>query len=135
MKKYSVLIIVLCLVSMTLVPLPMQGQNGTYNIISRVYWCADRAGCVHEIGHKLDQESGWPSRSQDFSDTVKTFILVESKQDQPSPLLYKMFSEPDFSMIEMYARIFEWSDGKQENIPVVFRKFYDWPRANKLLGR
>lgn len=135
MKKYSYCIAVACLFLMVSIPLPLKGVSGVYNTFSHIYWCEDRAACVHEIGHKLDQESGWPSRSAGFSDAVKTFILVESKQEQPSPLLYKLFSQPDFSMTELYARIFEWSDGNPENMPEVFRKFYDWPHARQLLGR
>lgn len=135
MKRYSYCIAVICLFLMVSIPLPLQGENGVYNTFSHTYWCADHAACVHEIGHKLDQENGWPSRSQGFADAVKTFILVQSKQDSPSPLLYKLFAEPDFSMVEMYARIFEWSDGKAENMPVIFQKFYDWPQAARLLRR
>lgn len=133
MKKYSGILSILCIFLIFMIPFPLSGQNGVYNTFSGLYWCSNRSACIHEIGHKLDHEAGWVSESAGFSDSVKIFILSESKKNQPDPLLYKLFESPDFSISEIYAEIFRYSDGKQENMPEVFREFYDWKEAERLM--
>lgn len=133
MRKYSGILSVLCILFIFMTPFPLSGQNGVYNTFSGLYWCENRSACIHEIGHKLDQRSGWISKRTEFSDAVKVFILAESKKDSPDPLLYRLFESPDFSISEIYAEIFRYSNGKRENMPESFRKFYDWKEAERLM--
>lgn len=125
MRKYSAMLSVLCIVLIVLTPFPLSRQDGVYNTLSRLYWCSSESSCLHERGHKLDQELGWISSSKEFSDAVKVYILSESKKDRPGEYLYKIFGTPDFTMPEIYAQIYSWSGGNPENMPKVFRKFYE----------
>lgn len=133
MRKTSAFIALLCVILILSTPFPLSGQSGVYNTFSGLYWCDDRSACIHEIGHKLDHQNDWISQSEGFSDAVKIFILSESKKEQPSRYLYNIFRMRDFTMAELYAQIFALSDGKQENMPEVFRKFYDWKKAAILM--
>jgi hypothetical protein len=133
MKIYSAFVVILCLIAMALLPFPLKGQGGVYNTYSGLYWCERYDYCLHEIGHKLDQGSGWKSQTQDFRDAIRIFIGVESRLPNPSPFLRRIFEYPNFTMIELYAQIFALSDGKRENMPEIFRPFYDWQLAEQYL--
>lgn len=124
MRKYSASLSVLCIVLIALTPFPLSNQDGVYNTYSGLYWCTSPASCLHEQGHKLDQELGWISHSKEFGDAVKIYILSESKKDKPGEFLYKIFATPDFTMPEIYAQIYSWSGGNPDNMPKVFRTFY-----------
>lgn len=124
MRKYSALIALLCVLAMALTPLPLTGQDGAYNTFSGLYWCANPVACLHEQGHKLDQQLGWPSQSEAFGDAVKVFILAESNKPSPSLYLYKLFAMPEWTKSEIYANLFAWSGGDREKMPEIFREFY-----------
>lgn len=136
MRKYSLFIALICIIGMLSTPHPrFSNETGVYNSFSHLYWCADRESCLHEIGHKLDQEGGWKSQTQEFRSALEIFIRVEAHMPQPDLLMGKIFQYYNFSAEEIYANLFQWADGRQENMPEIFRPFYDWERAQELLGQ
>lgn len=135
MKKLSALISLMCVVGLLVIPLPLTGTKGIYNSWSGLYWCETPSTCIHEIGHRLDQEAGWVSSTEKFRTAMKIYIMVESRVPDTSRLFYFIFDDEDFSAPEIYADIFQWSGGKRENTPEIFREFYDWERAKELLGQ
>ena len=143
MKKTLLVLAVLLLLILSLLPIPPKDADGAFNVISGAIWCQNGKACLHEIGHKLDKDSGWISGSEDFKLTISTYIAFEAYQGTPSETALRLIAYPlvyDFNPFrithaEIYASLFSWSGGKQENMPDLFRKFYDWDRAAKLIEK
>lgn len=135
MRKVSGSIILICIIGILMTPFPLSDQDGVYNTFSGLYWCNSRSACIHEIGHKLDQEAGWVSQTQKFRNSLEIFIRVEAHMPRPDPLMHKIFTFQNFTALEIYAEIFRYSNGNSQNMPESFRKFYDWDRAKILINK
>lgn len=149
MKKLlvgSVILIIVFLAAWLLLPLTVVNTNsGSFNTITGLISCEDEASCIHEIGHKLDRDSDWQSQTPEFSAAVKTFILVELSKTPPDPMAQNIIlktgifddkvSYPTSPLKEVYAYLFEWAGGEVENMPAVFRPFYDWVLAEKYIAQ
>lgn len=144
MKKIKNVFIVLVFLFLV-IPFPMPGMEGSYNKVSGLIWCKNDRACIHEVGHKLDDEGDWISHNLDFSLAVEVFIWYElSHNPTPHPFVYKImahsgifewqgwFTDPQ---AELYASLFEWSGGVSENMPEALRPFYDWERAQELIEK
>jgi len=118
MNKYILIILAVII----FLPAPVPWMDGAYNKISGLFWCSSTASCAHEIAHKIDDESGWISHDPEFREAVETLAGYEI--------------DPGFmnkNMEEVYAGIFERAEGKKENMPEKFHRFYDWDRAQELI--
>lgn len=144
MKKLGLLFLFCVLLFFLLAPIPFNGSTGAFNTISGLFWCETEKDCLHEIGHKLDMESGWVSQSYTFGSTIEIYLTYNyMRSDDPDPLVYSVLGSYGFlgkepfanSHAEMYAEIFEYSRGISENVPEILRQFYDWERAEELLER
>jgi hypothetical protein len=123
--KLQVIYGIFSLLGLILLPYPSPGQIGAYNSYSRLYVCVDRETCVHEQGHKLDQELAYPSQSFEFERAVTKFIVKEfsnSPSDYAIHLMNIILTRN--SQKETYANIWMWADGDIENVPVEFQEFY-----------
>jgi hypothetical protein len=123
-------------------PFIRPGETGAYNQFSRLARCKNHSACIHEVGHALDQQSDWPSQSVEFSQALELYLLYELREDelQSRPVMIleitlrgKDGDEPIKQ--ELYAYLFEWAEGRQENMPEPFRPFYDWELAARLLQK
>ena len=139
MKRLIVSILVL-VVLMSLVPIPVDQQDGAYNLTSRLAWCRTRAACVHEVGHALDQRAGWVSQSPEFYKALQMFLYVEIYQkgitELPAGILEITYRGDGASgpiKQELYAYIFQVADGNPEQMPESLRSFYDWQSAEEYL--
>ncbi|RJP53633.1 MAG: hypothetical protein C4583_04405 [Anaerolineaceae bacterium] len=141
-----VILFVLCAVAsvLLLAPLPNSDRNGAYNTISRLMWCKTESACLHEIGHRLDQEAGWVSHQKEFGEAAKTYMLVEFAGGHPSELAKRIINLPGaFTWdgyfgdrpAEIYATAFEYSGGHRDAMPEIFQEFYDWDRAETLVQK
>lgn len=139
---FVLLFVLLVVIVFLTIPLPSADVDGLYNPISRLIWCRTGSACLHEIGHRLDQEAGWASHSDEFGEAVKTYLLVEWSGNDPSELAKAIVNLPGVfgwggyfgdRPAEMYATIFEFSDGCREAMPEIFRDFFDWERAEMLV--
>ena len=125
-----------------LFPFPMDGQHGAYNLTSRLAWCDTRAACVHEVGHALDQRGEWISASPEFYKALQMYLYAE--------IYTKGVTEPAASILEItyrgdggsesikreiYAFLFQSTDGDPDKIPESLRGFYDWQQADEYLDR
>lgn len=138
MKKYRALCLVPLLIAV-LLPIPPKGYS-VYNGISGAIYCHSAAGCRHEIGHKMDDDLGYPSRSPEFGnavmvhlafafqyglDSTATAILTQdgmlTYSSHYSLLGVDRFSSPQE---ELYARLYEQSGGDIAQIPLALRPFY-----------
>lgn len=146
MKTMRLIIPVLVLAFLSL-PIPPPGYQGGYNPISGLYSCSTRVSCIHEIGHKVDQESGWISHSKEFGFAVQVYVQVEYgltaiEPGHPSSLARDLIVFPGVytwngylsdTQTEIYAYILQKADGKEQGVPAAFRRFYHWDRIRELL--
>lgn len=117
MKKIFFLLVVFVF----LIPFPSPWWSGMYNKVTGLYICETESACIHEIAHKLDDEAGWISHSDEFYQTVLLYL----------PNAKKGFLNKN--MEELYAGIFERAQGDLEAMPEPFRHFYDFDRAHELM--
>lgn len=103
------------------IPFHTPWTTGMYNKITGWYVCRTEAACIHEIAHKLDDEAGWISHSDEFYQTVLLYL----------PNAKKGFLNKN--MEELYAGVFERAQGDLEAMPEPFRHFYDFDRAHELM--
>lgn len=138
MKQVAALFFVLVLSAIVLLPIPKNGQAGAYNTVSGLAYCGDYDTCLHEIAHALDQRAGWISQSRAFCDALQMYLYVELKKpvaELPAALLELTFRNDDAgNKRELYAYIFQQSAGNPLAMPVVFRQFYDWDKAELLVA-
>lgn len=148
MKKIYLCTVLLVFLAWLLLPIPLPGQGGVYNPITELMWCSYYYGCLHEIGHKLDDDAGWISHTPEFSEAVYLFIgselIAHDTNSQSYKLAHKIILQPGViswsgrwldSQSEIYATIFAFSDGKRENMPYIFREFYNWGEAEVLIDK
>lgn len=112
-------------------PIPFPGDDGAYNVFSRLYWCRTPRACIHERGHALDQALGWPSRSEEYLYAVQVYMVAEIRGGTPSPTAhlimthwcssYRPWVDPN---AELYADVYMAADGQVEQIPASLRPFY-----------
>ncbi len=130
-------------------------QGGYYNSITNTIYCTDRESCIHEIGHKVDDENGWisetfewkyavdwyrvkiyyyPEERDEFSNQIMFFPGTGwSEKKTTNPFIKSYWTGGWGGLTELYAEILTWADGKPQNMPEMFREFYDWNRINELM--
>lgn len=131
----------LVIVTALLAPIPTKYQDGTYNTVSHLAYCKTHGICLHEIGHALDQQAGWVSQTPGFHRALQMYLYTEFRKPVlnklPADILEITYRGGDGSYsikMEIYAYLFQWSDGKPENMPEGLRRFYDWKTAEHLLS-
>jgi hypothetical protein len=141
MRKLGISILAL-LVLMSLMPLPVDHQDGAYNLTSRLAWCRTRPACLHEIGHALDQQAGWVSQSTEFYKALQMFLYAEIYQkgvtELPAGILeitYRGTGASGPIKRELYAYLFQISEGNPERMPESLRGYFDWKAAETYLSR
>ena len=118
MKKIKLTsLVVICFAVWLLLPIPI-GAAGKYNPISNIIWCSTPYVCLHEIGHKLDDLSGWPSKDPEFQKTVEDLHL--DWWDNPQ---------------ENYAQIYAAFVYDNDLLFAELQHFYDWELSDQLLER
>lgn len=128
------------------------GMAGAYFPDTGVIVCFDKWECLHEIAHKIDYEyMGQFSTSKEWADIVdyyreEIFIStgdLDKIEDRIFSFpgiggndLYEM-SEGIFwgGYSEIYASILEQSKGIPDNMPEIFREYYDWEKIPELLNK
>ena len=131
-------IVAACLLIGFLAPLPVDNQDGAYNVTSRLAWCRTDAACIHEVAHALDQQAGWVSSSDEFYKALQMYLYAEiySKgiTELPASILEITYrGEGGNAKREIYAFIFQYANGNPNNVPESLRVFYDWQKAGELL--
>lgn len=113
-----------------LLPIPSAGMVGSYNPITNLAYCPSNDICLHETGHAIDRSLGYPSQSEEFKTQLQIFIVSEFKEDNPSDLSIKVMNtvmtSKQNTMREVYANLYKWSGGNENNLPKNLAKFYDW---------
>lgn len=137
MKK----IIILCL-ALLLFPFPVDGQDGAYNLTSRLAWCQTRAACVHEVGHAMDQQADWISASPEFYKALQMYLYSEiytkGVTELPASILEITYRGDGASVPikrEVYAFLFQYVDGDIDKLPESLRIYFDRTQAEYLLNK
>ena len=141
MKYSAPALAMLLLIVFMLAPIPPSTRHaGAYNYTSHLMYCRTELACLHEVGHRLDQAAGYPSQSPQFKQALQMYLYVELRQPQlaetPASILELTYrgGEPMSEIKkEIYAYLFAWAAGQPENMPAVFREFYDWHTADRLV--
>ena len=160
MKKKIVRIIVVILVIilgyLILSEYFARNSKGFYRPLTGTIYCKDYSTCIHEIGHKSDDELGWVSKTDEWIYAVDWYRVMiyyypETRDQLSSDIEFfygigwkrfqgtnNIFSDSFWDgwggYTELYAYILELSDGKKENVPEMFGDFYDWNRINELMN-
>jgi hypothetical protein len=114
-------------------------------ILNRIV-CSDKHTCLHETGHSIDYRRGHISQSYEFAETVQIFRIVSNTNNTVDEMSYRIRKFPgigsDYEQTtcrlfikcepegwggysELYAEIYAMADGNINNIPEVFRPFYE----------
>lgn len=125
------------------------GVDG-YDPILRTIVCHSPQACLHEIGHKIDQESGWISASDEYRIAIANYTITNwyLPAEDRSPIAAKIVFFPGIvgpkhknqgmhigmniyigrwgGTRELYAEMLCWSGGDRHNMPEEFVEFYDW---------
>lgn len=141
MKIIFTVFLVTLLVALLLIPIPVQNQDGAYNLTSHLAWCRTRPACLHEIGHALDQQAGWVSSSPEFYRALQMYLYVQIYMqgitELPAGILeitYRGNGSGGPIKRELYAYLFQQSQGNPEQMPESLRSFFDWQTAKKYLA-
>ena len=121
--------------------------NPALNFVS----CDKQWECRHEIGHVLDREMGYPSKSDAWATAIRTYLYVRAKYaslDQITDVIYGTsgifnydvrYTNPLYAAThslpqqELYANIYTAVDGDISKLDPMLRVFYsDDPRYQRL---
>lgn len=135
MHRKLIIIAVIAVITLALAPLPMPGDTGAYNTLSRLYWCGNPQACWHEQAHAMDQRLGWVSQSDHFGQTLQIYLINQIKSNHPSkftgviletPGIYKSAARwPWNAKAELYADIYMRAGGDVNQIPNELQMFYE----------
>jgi hypothetical protein len=97
---YVLLCVIFLGIIYLMVPWPRSWAAGLYDPYSGWIWCTTQTTCIHEVGHKLDDEAGWISQSKEFGETVQKYIATEFKYgNPPSYLATKILTANEYAPI------------------------------------
>lgn len=114
--------------------LPLGNTHGVYNEYSDTAYCTDRLTCLHEIGHALDDKSGWISDSEEYRFALSMYLLDANYDELYIQITYTLMTTKQEQMHEVYAWFFAYADGKIENIPPKLQPFYDQELVDKYVN-
>ena len=126
------------------------GMAGAYFPQTGAIVCFDKWACLHEIAHKIDYEEmdqfGASKEWADIVDYYREEIFIST--GDPNNIEDRIFYFPGIGgndlyemsegvfwggYPEIYASILEHSKGSPDNMPEIFREYYDWNRIEELM--
>lgn len=138
MKYMMVVLLAGLSLALFFLPLTEAGERGAYNVWSGLAWCENYSACLHEVAHALDKEAGWISQTPAFADALQMYFLTDAGNDDKVILLLAVALQPPDgrkpTKKELYAWLFELSNGEKMNMPVGLRDFYDWRLAERFVS-
>jgi hypothetical protein len=106
--------------------------HGFYEPITNTLYCRSDFMCLHEQGHKLDDEHDWISKTQEFKKAfekysktyngarLKVYIDWLAKRDFYNRIYFKLNYYQ-----EAYAEIYQIHGGNIEWMPEYLQEFYE----------
>jgi len=113
-KKLLLILTASLLLSATIKYVP--GDN-YYNSLTENIVCNEL--CWHEIGHKLDHDNGWISRTSEFR------IAVDHLVNKDFFSVYYLFDQEFGMYAEYYAEVLQAVNGNVDLISKDLQQFYD----------
>ena len=134
--------------ALSLILLPL--SPNFYNYPTNALVCTTSDGCMHEIGHKMDDDMNAPSRSGDFGNALRAYLIFAAKYDQwdvysrtiltydglfQYSSVYSVTGGEKFSspQEELYADFYKLSGGDINALPEIFREFYSTDNSYQTL--
>ena len=129
-----------------------EGIDGYYSPDKGLIVCFNPGTCLHEIGHKVDDEKIWGigtyfSETKKWENTVDCYIenlympnrylkeidhfILNFPGINNNPY-DKSWGFPWGGHLELYAEILRYSCSNPINMPGVLREFYDWEKIREL---
>jgi hypothetical protein len=105
--------------------------NGFYEPITNTLICDAEFMCLHEQGHKIDDEHGWISRTQEFKTAFEKYSKTYNGNRVKEyldwyfsiSLYHKVYSKFSYYQ-EVYAEIYQVHGGRIEWMPEYLQEFY-----------
>ena len=153
LKKYLIFILLFFSILLNNIHVDSELQEGTagsYSPLTGKIICYQKWTCLHEIGHKIDyEENNRFSASKEWADVVDYYNKeIFEPTGNPDNIEDRIFNFPGINgndcykyndgnscwggYAEVYAAILEHSRGIPENMPEIFRKYYNWERIWEL---
>lgn len=129
---------------------------GYHNPLTGKVMCGNYSICLHEVGHKIDKEGGRISETEEWKYAVTYYRVgiysylelrdhmslkimffpgIGGEKDPcANPFTYCFWHGGYGGHRELYPEILKWSGGNPENMPEIFREFYDWNRIAELMS-
>ena len=125
-RKIKKLVILGLLVALLYIPFSIGGSGEHFNRWTGEIVCSEN--CWHEVGHKIDQQSGWISQTEEYKTAVAGII----DKDRPLSITYLLNRE--FGLYaELYAEMLNLVDGDISKLPSSLQQFYDAELANAIM--
>lgn len=137
------IIILIALLFITLFMVMPGSAEGSYNTITRQIRCNSEYTCLHEIGHKVDQEGGFISRTDEFKNAVEVYRMTVTYTNGEQWIVdfpgigaprveckAGIFSSCFFTGWGGYAELY--AEMLARGVPDYFRGFYNWERIEIL---
>lgn len=132
---------VLAAISIVILFIVVPLNQNMYNYQFNVLICNNGYSCIHEVGHRMDDDLSRPSKSEEFGNALRVTLIYSAKTDdwnEYSKLIltyggvlqynqsYSVTGVERFSspQEELYADIYRLSGGNVDNIPVQLQSFY-----------
>jgi hypothetical protein len=81
-------------------------------------------GCRHEIGHKMDDDLGMPSLSEEFAIATQAHVIYKMTMLEVDDMAIFIQVYPDQTPRELYAAIYARVDGDITKLPKSLQRFY-----------
>ena len=82
-------------------------------------------GCRHEIGHKMDDDLGRPSSSEEFAIAVEAYAILNlDLLLNPDEVAMFIRLYPDKRSNELYAGLYSYVDGDISKLPKSLQQFF-----------
>lgn len=107
----------------------LASTDNYYNTWTNEITCTDH--CLHEIGHKLDDLSGWVSRTPEWRNAVPEKDLLIFTELTPIGRFFIPTKNVQYT--EMYAIYLERYNANFEIMPKQLRPFYDQDLLNQIM--
>ena len=136
----------LAIVFVMTVAIPKNANQYNYTLNALI--CDNYESCVHEVGHKMDDDLGRVSHSEEFGNALRVMLVYSAKTDDWNEYSKTLLTyggilqyNPIYSIVgverfsspqeELYADLYRLSGGNIDNIPTQLQKFYSTDQKYK----
>lgn len=127
LRRYMVMITIIVAIVGTFLKGELIPGTSSYSFRLNILDCDNirpLQGCRHEIGHKMDDDLGMPSQTNEFVRASQLYVIYQITSLEPSDLAVFMHLYPDKRPHEMYAGIYAYIEGDTSKLPEDLKPFF-----------